>query len=73
MVAVNASMLCRSETSSVSTQLSIDVVALALLLPLATFLIWVHAATDYCIPSIIIYSYVSSLLCDGLGLLQCDA
>jgi hypothetical protein len=58
MVAVNASMLCRSETSSVSTQLSIDVVALALLLPLATFLLWVHAATDYCIPSVIIYSYI---------------
>jgi len=62
MVAVNASMLCRSETSSISTQLAVDVVALALLLPLATILLWFFAATDFCIPSVIIYSYVSVLM-----------
>lgn len=59
MIMVNASMLCHSETSSTSTQLAIDVVALALLLPLATILPWFSAETDFCIPSIIIYSYVS--------------
>lgn len=75
MVAVNASMLCRNETSSISTQLAIDMVALAVQLPLATFLLWFYAATDFLIPSIIIYSYVSRLMKDGVNVtgVECAA
>lgn len=58
MVVVNASMLCRSETSSISTQLTIALVGLSVLLPLATTLLWFSSVTDFCIPSIIIYYYV---------------
>ena len=62
MVVVNFSMLIRNETSNIGTQLATDVVGLAVLLPLATFLLWsgIHLATDFCIPSVIIWCYVSS-------------
>lgn len=61
IVIVTASMLCRNVVSNVPiyTQLSVDLVGLSLLLPLATFLLWFSTTTDFLIPSIIIYAYVS--------------
>jgi hypothetical protein len=61
MVVVHFSLLCRHETSSIGTQIAADMIAIAVLLPVATFLLWSgeHLAIDFCIPSVIIWSYVS--------------
>lgn len=62
MVAVNFTWLCRNETSNIGTQLAVDMITLAVLLPLATFLLWSgdHLTTDFVIPSVIVWSYVSN-------------
>lgn len=64
MVVVNASMMCRNiHSSSIATQLTVDVVGLSILLPLAIILLWFSSVKDFVIPFIIMCYYVRIVVC----------